>query len=89
MSWLPRPISGRGRVVVPTGPALLQLVRTQGDLMLQALRSGDQTRYRAERQRYIELLEIAEHDSYCAPILTASVQSVLDEESRAWRDRKS
>jgi hypothetical protein len=85
---VPKRVSTAGHAVAPTGPALLELVRVQGERMLAALRADQQERYRIEKDRYIELLKIAEHDAYCVPILTTSVQAVLDEESRAWRARK-
>lgn len=67
---------------VPTGPLLLALIKKQGDLMLA---EEDHSTYLQLRERYLQLLEIAEHDAYCAPILILSVQYVLDQESLRFR----
>lgn len=78
------------RRLSPTGWQLLELVRWQGDRMLFQLKHGTPEQYRAEKQFYIELLELAEKDPICAPILIQHVQAVLDEESilyRAWQAR--
>lgn len=68
---------------VPTGWELLTLVRAAGFRMLRQRQHGTHERYLEERDAYITLLEIAEKDSICAPILIREVQTVLDEESRA------
>jgi hypothetical protein len=79
---------GRSGVPVPTGPLLLQFVRWAGDRMLEQLRHGNHALYLEQRDFYIDLLDIAQKDSYCAPRLTESVQRVLDEENQSYRDRK-
>lgn len=70
--------------VVPTGPALLALVKVVGQMMLD---EKDHAKYLEHREFYLELLVFAERDDYCAPILVPIVQQVLDEESQRHRDR--
>lgn len=71
--------------LVPTGPALLRLVRLAGDKMVEARSRGQRDLYSQLKDAYIELLEIAQNDTYCAPILIATVQGVFDEESEIYR----
>lgn len=67
----------------PTGWALLTLVRKQGFLTQHVRAHGSHEQYLKELDTYIGLLQIAERDAICAPILITEVQTVLDEEARA------
>lgn len=78
-------VRAQNRTAVPTGPDLLRLVRAAGDAMLVELRLRNLGRYRELKTFYIELLEIAQNDAYCSPILVQSVQAVFDEESAIHR----
>ena len=73
------------RTLSPTGWALLQLVIKQGDRMLWHRRHGRHEDYLEEKAFYLELLEIAQSDVICAPILINHVQRVLDAEAAQHR----
>lgn len=69
----------------PTGMALVIAIRRQAERVLRA-----QTRdeYLIEKDTFIVLLEIADHDSLAGPMIAMDVQRVLDEESRRFRERR-
>lgn len=75
-------------IAVPTGPALLALVRAQQVVVLAARQEGRLEDYKQERDFYIFLLSIAQNDTYCAPILITEAQTVFDEEHRDYVNRR-
>jgi hypothetical protein len=46
------------------------------------MQSGPHDTYLDEREFYLYLLELAQVDAICAPILIPQVQAVLDEDAR-------
>ena len=70
---------------VVTGRELLALVLYTGQAMLA---SETREQYLVRKDKFIYLLTIAEHDAYCAPILIAHVQTILDEESRIFHSAR-
>jgi hypothetical protein len=71
-----------GGMAVPTGPALLALIKWAGEQMHV---QPDHAAYLQWREWYLMLLEAGEKDPYCVEILIPIVQALFDEEHRRHR----